>query len=168
MKQQLRPPAAPPKGEAITVAPGQYPVFSSSVAMGLTRALRDPNVSTRAAEAIAESTAPMRKSVLELVARLDAASTAGDFVQIYEVSHEIRGLAGNAGLKTTALIANELCRYLDAFAQAGITPEQAVVRLHLESISRATRMEDETAALGDTVAAQLAQLVNKKLAEINA
>lgn len=167
MNKPLRPPAPPPKGEAITVAPGQYPVFSSAVAMGLMRALRDPNTSAKAAEAIADSTAPMRKSVLELVIKLEAAAAAGEFARIYEVSHEIRGLAGNAGLKTTALIANELCRYLDALSEAGRTPEAAVVRLHLDSISRATRVEDETAALGDTVVAQLAALVSKKLAEVN-
>lgn len=167
MNKRLRPPPAPKKGEAVTVEPGQYPVFSSAVVMGLNQALRDPEVAAKAADAINESTAPMRNSVLELLAKLEQAVSAGDFAKTYDESHEIRGLAGNAGLVPTQKIANELCRYLDAFAEAGRTPDKAVVRLHTDAIARTARALDETAALGETVVSQLAQLVTKKLAEIN-
>lgn len=167
MNKRLSPPPAPKKGEAVTVEPGQYPVFSSVVVMGLNRALRDPEVAAKAAATINESTAPMRNTVLELLAKLEAAVAAGNFTKTYEESHEIRGLAGNAGLGATQKISNELCRYLDAFAEAGKTPDKAVVRLHTDAIARTARAVDETAALGDAVVTQLAQLVSKKLAEIN-
>lgn len=159
-------PPAPPKGQAVTIEPGRYPVFSSAVAMGLTRALRDPETAAKASAAMAAATAPMRDSVLGFVTRIEEAARADDFPRIYSESHEIRGLAGNAGLEATARIANELCRYLDGFAQAGRSPERAVIRLHLEAIARSVT-EAEPPELSDAVAKELALLVGKKLAEIN-
>ncbi len=160
-------PPAPPKGEAVTIEPGRYPVFSSSVAMGLNRALRDPETAAKAKDAVAAATAPMRDSVMQYIVRIEEAARADDFLRIYQESHEIRGLAGNANLAATARIANELCRYLDAYQQAGRTPERPVIRLHLEAISRSVSSEECASVLGETVATELAQLVAKKLAEIN-
>ena len=160
-------PPAPPKGESVTIEPGRYPVFSSTVVMGLNRALRDPETAAKAQEAVASATQPMRESVLQYIARIEEAARAEDFARIYQESHEIRGLAGNANLAATARIANELCRYLDAYQQAGCTPERPVIRLHLEAISRSVSSEECASELGDTVANELAQLVAKKLAEIN-
>jgi chemotaxis protein histidine kinase CheA len=159
-------PPAPPKGQAVTIEPGRYPVFSSAVAMGLSRALRDPETAAKAGAAMAAAAEPMRDSVLTLVLRIEEAARADDFARLYGESHEIRGLAGNAGLEATARIANELCRYLDGFAQAGRSPDRAVIRLHLEAIARSV-CQEETPKLSDAVAKELAQLVEKKLAEIN-
>ena len=51
--------------------------------------------------------------------------------------------------------------------RAGAQPEQSVVALHLDAIARAAHAEDEATRLGDTVANELAALVDKKLSEIN-
>ena len=95
------------------------------------------------------------------------AARADDQARIFEQAHEIRGLAGNAGLIATGRIANNLCKYLDALDQAGRQPDQGLVALHLEAIGRAAHAEDEATRLGDAVANELAHLVDKKLAEIN-
>jgi hypothetical protein len=167
MSQHRRPPA-PAAGQVVTVEPGRYPVFSSATAMRLTHALQDEDVSQKAQQAIARSAAAMRTVVLDYIRRVEAAAREDDYTRIYEEAHEIRGLAGNAGLVTTQLAANSLCRYLDALAVAAHTPERIVIRLHLEAIARTAHAEDEATQLGDTVVNQLALLVEKKLDEINA
>lgn len=164
----IKRPPAPPKGKHVTVEPGIYPVFSATVAMRLGKALRDTDVSAQAQQALAATADGMRDCVLEHLVKVEAAVRENDLAQIFQESHEIRGLAGNAGLSATGLIANCLCRYLDGFSQAGLAPERPVIRLHLEAMSRAAHAKDEATRLGDTVAAGMAQLVDKKLGEINA
>ena len=166
MSSKKRPPVPLP-GKSVKVQPGAYPVLPSVVAMALSRALRDPGVTAKAARVVNDSAEEMRNETLRYIDRVEAAARANDFDGIYEQAHEIRGLAGNAGLAATARIANGLCRYLDALTRAGRTPEGAVVALHLDAISRAAHAEDEATRLGDAVANELAQLVDKKLAEIN-
>jgi len=166
MSSKKRPPAPLP-GKSVSVQPGAYPVFTSTAAMALLRALRDPAVAAEATQVIADSADEFRAEVLNYIDRVDAAARAEDFESIYDHAHEIRGLAGNAGLAATARIANGLCRYLDALARAARRPEGHVIALHLEAIARAAHAEDEATRLGDAVASELAQLVDKKLAEIN-
>ncbi len=89
-----------------------------------------------------------------------------DVAAMFEQAHEIRGLAGNAGLSATGRIANVLCTYLDATRRMDVAPDRTLVALHLESIARAAHAEDEATRLGDTVANELAALVERKLAEI--
>ena len=167
MSNRKKRPPLPPPGKSVTVQPGAYPVFTSTVAMSLLRAVRDPHVAAEATRIVTDSADGMRGEVLQYIDRVEAAARAADFAGIYEHAHEIRGLAGNAGLAATARIANGLCRYLDAIARVQRRPETAVVSLHLEAISRAAHAEDEATRLGDAVANELAQLVEKKLAEIN-
>jgi HPt (histidine-containing phosphotransfer) domain-containing protein len=167
MSNRKKRPPVPLPGKSVTVQPGAYPVFTSAVAMALLRAVRDPQVAAEAARVITDSANEMRGEVLKYIDRVEIAARAADFAGIYEHAHEIRGLAGNAGLAATARIANGLCRYLDAIARAQRKPETTVVSLHLEAISRAAHAEDEATRLGDAVADELAQLVEKKLAEIN-
>jgi hypothetical protein len=164
----IKRPPVPPKGKHVTVEPGAYPVFSPTVAMRLGKALRDTDVSAQAAQALAATADGMRDCVLEHLVKVEAAVRAHDLAQIFQESHEIRGLAGNAGLSATGQIANCLCRYLDGFSQAGLAPEKPVIRLHLEAMSRAAHAKDEATRLGDTVVAGMAELVDKKLGEINA
>jgi hypothetical protein len=164
----IKRPPAPPKGKHVTVEPGTYPVFSPNVAMRLGKALRDTEVSAQAEQTLAATADGMRGCVLEHLVKVEAAVRVNDLAQIFQESHEIRGLAGNAGLSATGLIANCLCRYLDGFSQAGLVPERPVIQLHLEAMSRAAYAKDEATRLGDTVAAGMAQLVEKKLGEINA
>jgi len=166
MSSRKRPPAPLP-GKSVSVQPGAYPVFPSVVAMALSRAVRDPHVHAKAERVVIDSADEMRAEVLKYIDRVEAAARASDFGGIYEHAHEIRGLAGNAGLAATARIANGLCRYLDALDRASCTPEGNVVALHLDAIARAAHAEDEATRLGDAVANELAQLVDRKLAEIN-
>jgi len=167
MSARKKKPPVPLPGKSVTVPPGAYPVFPSVVAMALSRAVRDPEVHAKASRIVEDSAEDMRGEVLRYIDRVEAAARAHDFGGIYEQAHEIRGLAGNAGLAATARIANGLCRYLDALSRAVRKPENAVVSLHLEAISRAAHAEDEATRLGDAVADELAQLVDKKLADIN-
>ncbi|MGA7673932.1 MAG: Hpt domain-containing protein [Rhizomicrobium sp.] len=155
------------RAHAIKIPPGAYPVFSPKVASRLSQALRDPQVVAAAARVIAHKAEDLRVAVLGYVDRMEEAARAADLTTTFEQAHEIRGLAGNAGLVATGRIANGLCKYLDAIDRAGRTPDQTLVALHLEAIARAARAEDEATRLGDTVANELAALVDKKLAEIN-
>ena len=166
MSSKKRPPVPLP-GKSISVQPGAYPVFSSTVSMALMRALRDPMVASEATRVMADNTEEFRSEVLRYIDRVEAAARAQDFDGIYEHAHEIRGLAGNAGLAATARIANGLCRYLDAVGRVQRKPENEVVALHLDAIARAAHAEDEATRLGDAVANELSQLVDKKLSEIN-
>jgi hypothetical protein len=160
-------PSKPAGAKAVSIPPGEYPVFSGAAAMRLMRAVRDPEVAAKASRIIGASAEGMRGAVLVYIDRVEAAARAADFAGIYEQAHEIRGLAGNAGLIATARIANGLCRYLDALTRAQREPEGPVVSLHLDAIARAAHAEDEATRLGDAVAGELEQLVDKKLAEIN-
>jgi hypothetical protein len=165
--QKNKAPPMPAPGQAVSIPPGVYPVFPSAIAMRLMRAVRDPEIAADAARIIAEKAEEMRGAVLNYIDKVEAAARDFDPAAIYEQAHEIRGLAGNAGLVATGRIANGLCRYLDALAIAEREPEQSVVALHLDAIARAAHAEDEATRLGDAVANELAELVDRKLAEIN-
>jgi chemotaxis protein histidine kinase CheA len=155
-----------PSARADKIAPGAYPTLSSADAMRLLCALRDPATTAKAARIIEDKAGEMREAVLAYIDRVDAAARSFDAAGIFEQAHEIRGLAGNAGLAATGRIANVLCKYLDALDRIGREPEHALVALHLDAIARAAHAEDEATRLGDTVANELAALVEKKLAEI--
>ena len=158
----------PPKhARATKIMPGAYPVFSRQTASHLLHALRDPEIVAAAARVVADKAEELRIAVLAHVDRIADVARACDPVAIFEQAHEIRGLAGNAGLLATGRIANGLCRYLDALERAGCRPDRELVALHLEAIARAAHAEDEATRLGDTVANELAALVDKKLGEIN-
>ena len=158
----------PPKRvRATKIPPGVYPVFAPKDAARLLRALHDPQIIAEAALVIVSKAEELRAAVLSHVERMMAAARLSNHGEVYEQAHEIRGLAGCAGLAATGRIANTLCRYLDALGRAGVEPEQSVVVLHLDAIARAAHAEDEATKLGDTVANELAALVDRKLAEIN-
>lgn len=164
-----------PSGKCILIQPGAYPVLTATAAAAISKQLRDPKTAHAAECALEGGTSAIRDAALVYIDRLQthidhmqAAVATGDFDLIYSEAHEVRGLAGNAGLTAAARIAGELCRYLDAMSRAGAAPGAAVVQLHLEAAVRAARAEDEATRLGGTVAEVLATLVNKKLAEINA
>ncbi|MDE1938206.1 MAG: Hpt domain-containing protein [Alphaproteobacteria bacterium] len=152
---------------ATKIAPGTYPTFATADAMRLSRVLRDPETTTKAARVIADKADELRMAVLAHVGRLEEAARISDIGAVFEQAHEIRGLAGNAGLAATGRIANGLCKYIDVIDRAGCKPERSVVVLHLEAIARAAHAEDEATRLGDTVADELALLVEKRLSEIN-
>ena len=151
------------RAHATKIMPGAYPVFPRKIASSLLHALRYPEVVATAARVVAEKAEDLRIAVLAHVDRIADAARAADPVATFEQAHEIRGLAGNAGLVATGRIANGLCRYLDASRRAGRQPDQELVALHLEAIARAAHAEDEATRLGDTVANELAALFDIKL-----
>jgi|WetSurMetagenome_2_1015567.scaffolds.fasta_scaffold629477_1 HPt (histidine-containing phosphotransfer) domain-containing protein len=162
-------------GKCTMIQPGSYPGLPSAAAAAISRQLRAPSIAAAAEQALEGGSGQIREAVLvhidrlqAAVERMQAAVESGNFDNIYGEAHEVRGLAGNAGLNAAAAIAAELCRYLDALIGADIAPEAAVVQIHLEATIRAARAEDEAPRLGDTVAAVLSLLVTKKLAEVNA
>ena len=108
---------------ASKIMPGAYPVLSRKAALRLLHALRDPEIVSAAARVVADKAEELRLAVLAHVDRIADAARAADPVATYEQAHEIRGLAGNAGLAATGRIANGLCRYLDALGRAGRQPE---------------------------------------------
>jgi hypothetical protein len=141
---------------ATFIAPGVYPVLPDT----LSRQLRDPAVSEAVQRVLSDNVASLADAVHAVIAGLEA---DGDPGRLYENAHEIRGLAGNAGLTAAARIATGLCRYLDAAAG---TPDKAVLRLHIEALARTARAGD--GGLSDAVALELGALVARKLAEIKA
>lgn len=143
--------------------PSLLPKTRSTQAM---TTLKSHETLAKASRIIALKTAELRGAVLDLVKQMEQAARAADWPSVYDTAHEIRGLAGTAGLTATGRIANVLCHYLDAIAARGLTPETAIARLHLDAITRSTRTEDDTARHGDAVAQQLSALVARKLAEI--
>lgn len=165
---------AKPPGKCITIPPGSYPAMPAAAAFAVSKRLRSSTAQAAATKALEDGASAMREAVQvhvdrlqEHLVRLQDAAAANDFARIYGEAHEVRGLAGNAGLTAAGRIASELCRYLDATERAGAAPDLAVVQLHLEAGLRAARAEDDATRLGATVADTLASLVSKKIAEIN-
>ena len=60
MSNRKKRPPLPPPGKSVTVQPGAYPVFTSTVAMALLRAVRDPHVAAEAARIVTDSADGMR------------------------------------------------------------------------------------------------------------
>jgi hypothetical protein len=108
----------------------------------------------------------LRDAVHALSRELKAAAKARDWPSLYAASHEIRGLAGNAGLGPTGQMANGFCLYLDAVSEHDLSPEGSVVRLHVDAITRSVQTGDETSRHGEAVTQNLSALVARKLARI--
>lgn len=128
--------------------------------------LKSSETLARAARTIATKAAGLRSVVLELVEKLETAARAGDWPAAFAAAHEIRGLAGNAGLVATGRIANGFCQYLDTVEMMRATPDRMVAELHVDAMVRSSRTEDDTARHGDAVVENLAALVNRKLGAI--
>ncbi|MEI9990891.1 MAG: Hpt domain-containing protein [Rhizomicrobium sp.] len=158
---------AKPADGSEPVATASYPRLLSEGARKQAMAkLKSGETLAKASRVIAMKTSELRGAVLALVEQLEAAMQAQDWPTAFSATHEIRGLAGTAGLTATGRIANGLCHYLDSIAQLGIEPDATVTNLHLGAVIRSARTEDEAAQHGDAVAEQLAALVARKLAEI--
>lgn len=107
----------------------------------------------------------LRSAVLSHLGCLEEDLEGGDFRAVYEQAHEIRGLAGTAGLKYTGRIAFGLCNYLEAMTRSGGTPDAAVIELHVDAIARAARSGEDFQALGEEVTSQLSALVRRRIGE---
>ena len=121
-----------PKKTATTILPNAYPQVAVSEAIRLLRALRDPKIAHEAARIIADKADDLRHVVLTHVDRMEKAARDFDVVAVFDQAHEIRGLAGNAGLSATGRIANVLCTYLDATRRMDSPADRMLVALHLE------------------------------------
>jgi hypothetical protein len=131
------------------------------------RMLRSAETLAKANRVISLKKTELRGAVLEHVDLIDAAARATDWNLVFDLAHEIRGMAATAGLSATGRIANGLCRYLDALALFGAEPDRSVATLHLDAIVRSARTEDEAVRHGAMVADQLQSLVDRKLGEFN-
>jgi hypothetical protein len=130
------------------------------------RQLRSDEMLDKANRVILMKKAELRSAVMEQIERIEAAARTQNWPLVFELAHEIRGLAATAGLAATGQIANGLCRYLDTLSLLAAAPDVAVASLHLDAIVRSARTEDDAARYGATVADQLETLVERKLGEI--
>lgn len=149
---------------AILIAPGDYPGFSPKATEKLKKRLSSGAVASVAARVLESSIPTMRQAVLEALPRLEAA--LGDTAKVYAEAHEIRGLAGNAGLDAAAKLASLLCLYLDGMGRAGRKAEPAIIGLCVAAIGRSARALDEETRLGTHVVQDLGVLINRRLLEI--
>lgn len=149
------------------IPPDDYPqMVSKSDATKMARTLRSPEAAARAARVIQQQSKKLQLAVHDYVRELENA--VGNLPLVFEKAHELRGFAETAGLRATGRIANGLCRYLDSMEKLGVTPDQAVVALHVSAIARAARAKDEAGRMSDAVVKELAALVAHKLAETRA
>jgi chemotaxis protein histidine kinase CheA len=146
------------------IAPDSYPqMLSKPRAARALHTLRTPETAAKA-QAVLEAAMPaMRAAILQYVQEMERAQ--GDAAKLFEAAHEIRGFAETAGMITTGRIAEVLCRYMDDLTRLGRPLDATIVTLHVSAIARAARAEDDSVRTGQAVAAELAALVAKRLAE---
>jgi hypothetical protein len=149
---------------AYVIEPDAYPQMLSKpeTARALLN-LRTAETAARAQVAMEAAVPPMRAAILQYVDEMDLA--AHDFKKLFAIAHEIRGFAETAGMITTGRIAEILCRYMDDMERAGRPLDNMIVTLHASAIARAARAEEDDVRMGEKVAAELAALVARRLAE---
>jgi len=151
-------------GGAQIIAPDAYPQMLSKP--GTARALlalRSAETAAKAQVAIQASIPPMRAALLRYVDDIEQAGP--DLKKLFAIAHEIRGFAETAGMITTGRIAEILCRYMDDMERMGKPLDTTIVALHASAIARAARAEEDDVRMGEKVAAELAALVARRLAE---
>lgn len=146
------------------IPPEAYPqMMNRSDAARAMLSLRSAQTLEKAQAAMEACAEPMRKAILQYVDEMEGAGQ--DTARIYDRVHEIRGFAETAGMVTTGRIAEILCRYMDDMARIAKPLDETIVTLHVAAIVRAARAEDGDEKTGDLVAAELAGLVARRLAE---
>lgn len=144
------------------IPPDAYPqMLGRQEGQRALKVLASQRTAELAAKAMHACIAPMRAAIMAYVAELEAAGN--NMTGVHDKVHEIRGFAETAGLVTTGRIADILCRYMDDMERAGKPLDSHIVTLHVAAIARAARAEDDDAAMGDVVAAELAALVARRL-----
>ena len=155
-------PAQKPKAQII--APDAYPqMLSKPNGARAISTLRSHQVAASAQAAMEAQVPVLRAAILQYVEELESAR--GDMAKVFARAHEIRGFAETAGLVTTGRIAEILCRYMDDMERIAKPLDITLVALNVSAIGRAARTEDGDAAMGDVVAAELAALVARRLAD---
>ncbi len=153
-----------PAAKVQFIAPDAYPQpMNKPSAARAMLSLRSAEAAAKAQSAVEAAVPPMRAAILQFVDELEQAG--GDTKIVFEKAHEIRGFAETAGLITTGRIAEILCHYMDDMAHIGKPADTTIVALHASAIARAARAEDDGVRMGETVAAELAALVARRLSE---
>jgi hypothetical protein len=153
-----------PSTAAQFIKAGDYPQMLSKP--GTARALsamRSAETTAKAQIAMEAAVPPMRAAILDYVEEMEAAGN--DLKKLFAIAHEIRGFAETAGMITTGRIAEILCRYMDDMERIGKRLDTTIVALHASAIARAARAEEDDVRMGEKVAAELAALVARRLAE---
>ncbi len=146
------------------IEPEAYPqILSKPAAARALLTLRSAETAAKAQVAMEAAIPPMRAAILGYVEEMESA--AHDMKKLFAIVHEIRGFAETAGMITTGRIAEILCRYMDDMERAEKPLDATIVALHASAIARAARAEDDDARMGEKVAAELAALVARRLAE---
>jgi HPt (histidine-containing phosphotransfer) domain-containing protein len=139
------------------------PLMTARAASEFLGVLRSDTVLRRLDRVAAARCHELADVVREGARRLEDAARQGDMQSVFDEAHEIRGLAGNAGLAASGRIADGLCAYLSAMTQADAAIDPGVVGLHAGSISRAANARDEATRLGTEVDQELRALVKRRL-----
>ena len=146
------------------IPPDAYPqMVSKAQGLLMARTLRSAVTAVTASRVIEDSGEILRDAVRGYVEQLEEAGT--DFELVSEKAHEIRGFAETAGMLSTGRIADGLCRYFDEAHQSGVSPDAAVVALHISAIGRTARDPDALSHMNDVVAKELSALAAHKLSE---
>lgn len=154
------------RASAQFIEPDAYPqILSKPAAARALLTLRSAETAAKAQVAMEAAVPPMRAAILGYVEEMEAA--AHDMKKLFAIVHEIRGFAETAGMITTGRIAEILCRYMDDMERAEKPLDTTIVALHASAIARAARAEDDDVRMGEKVAAELAALVARRLAEAN-
>jgi ATP/maltotriose-dependent transcriptional regulator MalT len=149
---------------AQVIPPDAYPqMMSKQNAARAMKTLRSAQTAVKAQVAMEAAVPPMRAAILQYVDELEKAG--GDMELVFEKVHEIRGFAETAGLITTGRIAEILGRYMDDMRRIGRPMDAAIVALHVSAVARAARAEEDDVRMGEVVAAELAGLVARRLAD---
>ena len=154
--------AAP--GEAVLIAPDEYPALLTGhgTAQFLNK-LASPETAKHAARMIALRRDELCDAVLNYIRQLESAAETADLPDVYDQAHEIRGLAGTAGMGAAGRIADGLCRYLDVSREQKSVVDPAVIALHVDAIVRASSSAEDAEKFGGRVAVELGALVARKL-----
>lgn len=149
------------------IAPDAYPqMMNRPDTVRALLALRSAETAAKAQVAMEASIPPMRAAILRYVDEMEQAGR--DLKKLFAIAHEIRGFAETAGMITTGRIAEILCRYMDDLERVGKPLDTTIVALHASAIARAARAaraEEDDVRMGEKVAAELAALVARRLAE---
>ena len=153
-----------PRQPCQIIAPDAYPqMLSRQNAARASETLRSAQTALKAQAAVAAQIPAMHAAILGYAEELENAR--GDMALVFEKAHEIRGFAETAGLVTTGRIADILCRYMDDMERIKKPVDAMIVALNVAAIARAARTEDGDVAVGEKVAAELAALVARRLAD---
>lgn len=152
-----------PNGAAIIAAENCPALLTPAEGRHFAALLKSEAARTRGKNIVAARKQALTAAVLDEVDGLERAKECGGAGDLYAHAHEIRGLAGMAGLSTAGRIANNFCLYLDALPANTALPDPTTVELHVRAIGRAARAPQEAEDAGASVAEALNQLVARNL-----